>query len=250
VTTQINLPAIYSGSLNQANQRDAISPYSRITPLWNETFSMEASADESLAVTPIEISSLTPPLGGTAGPTTGYDTTINAATDRQAHEFWAAVAQSVSQQTIQSLYATNTWAVSVTENVMPNSTTVAVWSTLLMKLSDYHTSREPEQQDIVNVISNSLFARDRENYISPKNLLRACAVGASLSQALTESPHIYAAPGGRIVLDYPLSEGRFTAVVTSDYVHLLGDLHGEFRDRTITNEKYDLLELKEWVGAP
>ena len=119
-----------------------------------------------------------------------------------------------------------------------------------MKLSDYHTSQEPGRQDIVNVIGNSLVARDPENYISPSNLLRACAVGASLSQALTESPHIYAAPGGRIVLDYAFSEGRFTAVVTNDYVHLLGDFHGEFRDRTITNEKYDLLELKEWVGAP
>ena len=119
-----------------------------------------------------------------------------------------------------------------------------------MKLSDYQTSRAREQQDIVNVIGNSLNAHDSENYISPGNLLRACAVGASLSQALTESPHIYSAPGGRLVLDYPLSEGRFTAVVTNDYVHLLGDLHGEFRDRTITNEQYDLLELKEWVGAP
>jgi hypothetical protein len=134
--------------------------------------------------------------------------------------------------------------------MIPNNPSVAVWGTLLMKLSDYHISRAPEQQDIIDVIENSLVARNPENYISPGNLLRACAVGGSLSQALTEPPHIYAAPGGRIVLDYALSEGRFTAIITNEYVHLLGDLHGEFRDRTIANEKYDLVELRDWVGAP
>jgi hypothetical protein len=249
MTRPINRPTFCGGPPIESIQYPAIYHYSGAT-LWNPTFHADASSDDSLTVTPIEISALRPVVGATSGPTSGYATTINTATDRQAHEFWATVGLSVSQQALQTLYATSTWAVAAADNVMRNNLSNAVWGTLLMKLSDYAKSRAPEQQDIINVINSSLLASDPENYISPGNLLRACAVGASLSDALIEPPHIYAAPGGRIVLDYALPEGRFTAVVTNDYVHLLGDLHGEFRDRTITNEKYDLVELRNWVGAP
>ena len=175
-----------------------------------------------------------------------YDTTINTASDRLAHEFWKVVAFAAFEAKLETAYTTTNWA---TERVKPRTDNLSrvVWGTMLLKMIGEHTARESEQQDIVKVIENALPTRYSEDRISPLTLLRACAVGASISAALPERPHIYSAPGGRIVLDYAMDGGRFTAIVADDYVHLLGTVRGIFRDRTFDQQQYDLLEFKGWM---
>lgn len=185
------------------------------------------------------------------GWTVSYDNTGHAGSSGQASRYWHAMALSIAQLTQQLTqqrnYATHTWSVGIPGEGGSITPVDVVWGTIVMGIINYHTSLQPEQEDILNVIESSLRGGS-ENTISPTNLLRACAVGASVAESLADRPHIYAALGGRIILDYGLEHGRFTAIVTDDYVHLMGVLHGEFRDRTIRADEYNLLELKSWVG--
>jgi hypothetical protein len=246
-----NLSDADAGKSRQLASYSFVSNYVNSAPWnWNPAVPFGVSENALVTITPLATWTFTGVPGITSGSIVGYDTTVNTVSDRQRQEFWRVLALSISQLTLRGNYATNTWVVTKPGEVASSGDlSTVVWGTLLMKAIDYHTKLEPEQEDIINLIGNSVLGSAPENPISPRNLLRACAVGASIADSLAHKPHIYAAPGGRVVLDYALTDGRFTAVVTDAYIHLLGTIHGQFHERTVEKEEYDLLELKNWVRS-
>ena len=245
-----NLPGSDSERSLQLASCSFVGNYASVVPWnWDTAVYFGVPEDAIVTVTPFATWTFTGVPGITSGSMVGYETTVNATSDRQGRDFWRVLALSVSQLTRRGIHATNTWTMSMPGEVASGDLSMVVWGTLLMRAINYHTWLEPEQEDIINLIGDSLLACTPENPISPGNLLRACAVGASIAESLADKPHIYAAPGGRVILDYALRDGRFTAVVTEAYVHLLGTIHGEFHDRTISREEYDLLEFKNWIRS-
>jgi hypothetical protein len=176
-----------------------------------------------------------------------YDTIINATSDRRAHGFWTTVANSIFQQS-EDIHITSNWT-TVRGEQRANSVSRVIWATMLLRVVADHIAQQSEQQDILEVIEHSLPGQYSQNKISPSTLLRACAVGASISEEFSERPHIYSAPGGRVVLDYAMFDGRFTAIFAEDYVHFLGPVRGKMKDKIFEQQQFNLLEFKNWMSS-
>jgi hypothetical protein len=176
-----------------------------------------------------------------------YDTIINASSDQRAHGFWKTVATSIFQQS-KDVHITSNWTLGREESTA-NKVSRVVWATMLLQVIADHTTEQSERRDILEVIEHALPSRNSRDKISPSTLLRACAVGASISEEFPGRPHIYSAPGGRVVLDYAMHEGRFTAIFADDYVHFLGPVRGKFRDKIFEQQQFNLLEFGDWMSA-
>jgi hypothetical protein len=217
-------------------------------PSWKGLFSLPWNSEESWATGSLMTYEPLRFAGFNPSATAGFGTMLNTVYDRQAQSFWSLIALSFSGLAAQHVYATDWFSPAWSSN-RPQNVWTAVWGTLLLSAVERYTPEESERCDIIELIENSLFQRDSENFVSPASLLRACAVGAVISAKVRENPHIYSAPGNRIILDYASGAGRFATVVTEEYIHLLGHFDTEFRELTIESAKYDLLEVKNWIES-
>lgn len=207
------------------------------TVRWNMPGSAGEFRDENVPATPFA-SPVHRAMFGTSGRlVAGYATIANAEVNKERSSFWRFLATCVARLSVNATH------ISSSPGLQPENPSTAIWSTILMKTITSYTPVESEQGDIISLIENSLCARSSADAITPRSLLRACAVGAVLSKQLADRPHIYAGPGGRVIVDYALVDGRCTAVVTENYVYVMKDTDGDVRDVTITGDGYNSAAL-------
>jgi hypothetical protein len=177
-----------------------------------------------------------------------FDTNLHSVANVDAKNFWSSLAVSFSQ--IVNRYdalAASDW--STIGDPPQRDFSATVWTTLLVNAIGKYAIREPERDDIIQLITDSLPSQKSQNAIKPNTLLCACAVGYSIAEVTKERPHIYSAPGHRVVVDCAPPHGRVVAMVADTYVHVMGTLDGNFQELSVSPKEVNFIELESWMSA-